>query len=200
MKNTNLREYENLKGLVIRNRSFRRFYQDYKITKEDILKLVELARLSGFGGNRQSFKFWAVLNEEKKEKVFNNLKWAAYYKDWSGPEEGEKPSAYIVMFHDKEIANTYYWEHGIAAQSILLGAVSKGLGGCMIASFNHQEIKETLGAGENLIPLMVIALGKPKEEVIIDCMEPSGSVEYWRDSEDRHHVPKRALKDIIKIL
>lgn len=200
MKNIDLKEYDNLKDLVLRNRSFRRFYENFEIKEEDILKLIELARLSGFGGNRQSFKFWAVLDEEKKKKVFNNLKWANYYKDWDGPEEGERPAAYIVIFHDKEISNTYFWEHGIAAQSILLGAISMGLGGCMLASFNRQEIKDILKAEDNLNPLMVIALGKPKEEVIIDCMEADGSVEYWRDDEDRHHVPKRALKDIAKII
>lgn len=200
MRKTDLKDYDNLKDLVLRTRSFRRFHEDYIITEEDILMLIELARLSGFGGNRQSFKFWAVLDEEKKEKVFETLKWAAYYKEWDGPKKSERPSAYIVIFHDKKISNTYYWEHGIAAQSILLGATAKDLGGCMIASFNHQEIVDILGAEDNLNPLMVIALGKPKEEVILDCVDSSGSVEYWRDSEDRHHVPKRTLKEILKVI
>ncbi len=199
MKTIDFEDYNFIKETVLKTRTYRRFDQNYDISPKNIEMLIELARLSGFGGNRQSFKFWGVLDDKKKEEVFKELKWANYYKDWDGPQEGEKPSAYIVIFHDKDISSTYFWEHGIAAQSILLGATSLGLGGCMFGSFNRQEIKDVLEAGDNLNPLLVIALGKPKEEIIIDSMEPGGSVEYWRDKEDRHHVPKRQLKDIYKI-
>jgi len=199
MKSVEEENYSFIKDLVIKNRTYRRFYQDCEISTNDLEKLIELARLSGFGGNRQSFKFWAVKDENLKKEIFKDLKWANYYKDWDGPAEGERPSAYIIIFHDKNISSSYFWDHGIAAQSILLGAAAIGLGGCMFASFSRQGIKDALGASENLTPLIVIALGKPREEVIIDCLEKDGSIEYWRDKQDRHHVPKRALKDIMKI-
>lgn len=188
-----------LKDLVVKNRTYRIFDETQEITEENIASLIELARLSGFGGNRQSLKFWAILDEEKRKEVFKTLKWANYYKDWAGPEEGQRPTAYIIVFHDKDIANNYFWEHGLAAQSITLGAVAMGFGACTFASFDRYDLMEALEAPHNLNPLMVIALGKPAEEVVIECIGSNGSVEYWRDEEGRHHVPKRSLKDIMVI-
>ena len=192
-------DYLQLKELVTKNRTYRRFDQSVPVTEEDLTSMVELARLSSFGGNRQSFKFLGVLEKEARAQVFKTLKWANYLKEWEGPEEGERPTAYLVILHDKDLANTYFWEHGLAAQSILLGAVAKGFGGCMFASFNRTDLSEILNLPENLIPLMVIALGKPGEEVVLENMDGTGNIEYWRDGEGRHHVPKRPLRDIFMI-
>lgn len=192
--------YPFIKELVVKNRTYRIFDENHQITEEDLMALIELARLSGFGGNRQSLKFWAILDEQKRKEVFKTLKWANYYKDWIGPDEGQRPTAYIVMFHDKEIANNYFWEHGLAAQSITLGAVAKGLGACTFASFDRYDLMVALDTPVTLNPLMVIALGKPMEEVVLESMDANGSVEYWRDEKGRHHVPKRALKDIMKMI
>jgi hypothetical protein len=44
---------------------------------------------------------------------------------------------------------------------------------------------------------LVLALGKPKETVVLDEVGPDGNIKYWRDSDGVHHVPKRKLEDII---
>ncbi|MDD3169248.1 MAG: nitroreductase family protein, partial [Eubacteriales bacterium] len=117
-----------IKELIRKNRTCRRFYQNEEISKETLYELIDLARLSASGGNLQPLKYIISFRQEENDKIFPYLKWAGYFKDWDGPAEGEKPSAYIVITGDKEISSNYFWDHGIACQSILLGACEKGLG------------------------------------------------------------------------
>jgi nitroreductase len=185
--------------LVTKNRTYRRFYQDVEITMETLEELVDLARLTGSGGNRQPLKYCLANDKDLNSRIFPNTAWAGYLKDWDGPEEGERPTAYIVIVEDKSIGMPNpRADLGITAQTILLGAVEKGYGGCMIASFKKKEISQILNLPEDKYePLLVIALGKPKEKVVIDEMGPEDDIKYWRDENQVHHVPKRALKDII---
>jgi nitroreductase len=118
-------------------------------------------------------------------------------KGWSGPREGEKPAAYIVMLGDTEITRSFGCDHGIAAQTILLGAVEKGLGGCMTASVDRDGLRQSLKIPERFETLLVLALGKPRENVVIETLKLDGDVRHWRDSGGVHHVPKRRLEDVI---
>ncbi len=186
-----------LKELVLKNRSYRRFYEEVAIPMEDLKAFIDLARLSATGSNKQALKYFLVTSREGKAKVFDNIHWAAYLKDWDGPEEGERPSSYLIMVLDLDIAKQCYWDHGIAAQSILLGATEKGYGGCMFASFNASRIAGDLGIGEGYQVLMVIALGKPKEEVVIEAVKDPSNLQYYRDAAGVHHVPKRSLQELI---
>lgn len=186
-----------LKDLVEKNRSYRRFCQDFPIEEKTLRELVDLARLSASAGNLQSLKYILSCEPEKNAKIFQHLRWAAYLKDWPGPSEGERPSAYIVILGDNLIGTNFYCDHGIASQSILLGAVEKGLGGCILASIDRDGLRKALDIPKNLEILLVIALGKPKEEVVIENLGPDGDIKYWRDKDGTHHVPKRSLDDII---
>jgi nitroreductase len=186
-----------LRELVQKNRTYRRFYEDVKISKDTLEELIDLARLSSTGANLQSLKYIISNSEEKNSLIFPHLRWAGYLKEWNGPAEGERPSAYVVMLLDKQISNSCFWDHGIACQSILLGAVEKGLGGCMFGSVDREGIIEALEIPDSYELLLVIALGKPKEEVVLEEMKDPKDVKYWRDENEVHHVPKRKLEDII---
>jgi nitroreductase len=186
-----------LKDLVIRNRSFRRFYEEETIDLDTLKTLIDLARLSASGANYQPLKYILSNDPQKNNLIFPNLKWAGYLADWSGPAKGERPSAYIIILGDKEIAAQAGVDHGIAAQSILLGATEKGLGGCMIGSINRKQLRRDLEIPDQYDILLIIALGKPKETVVLETVGPDGDIKYWRDDEDVHHVPKRPLDEII---
>ncbi len=186
-----------LKDLVTRNRSYRRFHQDAPVEMETLRELVNLARLSATGANLQSLKFILSCDEDMNRKIFPTLSWAGYLKDWPGPEEGERPSAYILILGDTSISKSFGCDHGIAAQSILLGAVEQGLGGCMIGSIRRRELVQALHIREQYEILLVLALGKPKESVQIEPVGEDGSIKYWRDTEGGHHVPKRDLDELI---
>ncbi|MCK5028854.1 MAG: nitroreductase family protein [Bacteroidales bacterium] len=185
-----------IKDLILKNRSYRRFYQDHKISINDLKEMVELARLSPSGKNLQPLKYYLSADEETNEKIFSTLAWAGYLKDWNGPKEGEKPSGYIVILGDTRLTNNFLCDHGIVSQSMLLGAVEKGLGGCIFASIKREKLKELLNIEDHFDVLLVIALGKPKEEVIIEEVL-NDNIKYYRDEKHVHHVPKRTLQEII---
>jgi len=186
-----------IRDLILKNRTYRRFYQDEEISMETLRELVDLARISSSGMNMQPLKYVLVNGKEKKQRMFPLLKFAGYLKDWPGPQEGEKPAAYIVMLHDKSLSSNVFWDHGIAATNILLGAVEKGYGGVMVAAINKKELAKELHLDEKYEIIMVLALGKPREKVVLYDIEPSEDIKYWRDENQVHHVPKRKLKEII---
>jgi nitroreductase len=186
-----------IKDLVLKNRSYRRFYQETAIELETLRELVDLARLSASGGNIQPLKYILSCDPEKNALIFPHLRWAAYLKDWPGPSEGERPSAYIIILGDKNISAQFGCDYGIAAQSILLGATEKGLGGCMIATIRREELRQDLKIPANYEILLAIALGQPKEIVVLETVGADGDIKYWRDEEGKHHVPKRPLDEII---
>lgn len=186
-----------LKDLVLKNRTYRRFYGDYLLDEEVLRELVNLARLSSSGANLQPLKYLLSTDAEQNAKIFPTLRWAGYLKDWDGPDEGERPSGYIVVLLDHAISKTPFWDHGIAAQSILLGAVERGLGGCMFGNVDRDELRQSLGIDERYEILLVIAIGSPKEQVRLVPLQPDGGVKYYRDSAGVHFVPKRSLDDII---
>ncbi len=184
--------------LIRKNRSCRRFYQDHIVTPETLKQLVDLARLSSSAANLQPLRYILCTTPEKNARVFSCLGWAAYLKDWPGPEQGERPAGYIIMLGDSETSNPYIgYDCGIAGQSILLGAREKGLAGCMFGAINRQQLSKILNIDSQLKILLVIAIGKPKEQVVIEPVGPDNNIRYWRDNQGVHHVPKRNLSDII---
>jgi nitroreductase len=186
-----------IRDLVEKTRSYRRFAQEVAIEHETLRELVDLATLSASGANRQPLKYMLSSDAEKNARIFPHLAWAGYLKDWTGPAEGERPSAYIIVLGDTEISKSYGIDPGIALQSILLGATQRGLGGCIIASVQRESLRRDLAIPPQFEILYVLALGKPVERVRIDEVGTDGDIRYWRDSEAIHHVPKRSLDDII---
>ena len=186
-----------LKDLICKSRSIRRFYQDTPVEMEMLRDLVDLARLSPCGSNLQSLKFFLSNQPELNAKIFEHVAWAGYLKDWPGPVEGERPAAYIIILGDSALSKSFGCDHGIAAQSIMLGAAEKGLGGVIMGSIRRVELAALLHLPPQFEILLTLALGKPKEQVVIEPLGPDGSVKYWRDAQQVHHVPKRALEDII---
>lgn len=184
-----------IRELIIKNRSYRRFDSSVKITDDQIKNWIDLARLSASARNAQLLKYAVVTDSETCKKVFPFLGWAGYLTNWIGPQENERPVAYIVVLKDKTISENHYCDDGIAMQSILLGATEDGFGGCMIGSVNKSKVAGILDLEEDLEILWVIALGKPNEKVLLETTE--NDIKYWRDENDVHHVPKRPLDEII---
>ena len=186
-----------IRDLIIKNRSCRRFHQEVAVERQTLVELVDLARLSPSAGNLQPLKYILSCEREKNALIFPHLAWAGYLTDWPGPAEGERPSAYIIILGDKRLSKSSGCDHGIAAQSIPLGAREKGLGGCIHASAKVAELRKAVGIPARYEVLLVLSLGKPKETVVVDELGADGDIKYWRDKDGVHHVPKRSLDDII---
>jgi nitroreductase len=185
-----------MKELVLRNRSYRRFHQDHRISRETLMELIELARYSASGANKQPLKFLISHTPQNNDIIFPRLGWAGYLTDWEGPEEGERPSAYIIILGDTTISTNYFVDHGIMAQSMLLGAAERGLGGCMLLSIRKEELRSDLDLPDHLEIVLVVALGKPKENIILEDVK-DGDIRYYRDDNGNHHVPKRSLEELV---
>lgn len=187
------------KDLVLKNRSYRRYDASFKTDARTLVELIDLARISPSAANLQNLRYLPVWEEGRLDAVFENLKWANYLRYWDGPTSDERPSGYILILCPLQTSKFHHTDAGIAAQTMLLGAVEKGLGGCILASMDRQKIAQTLNIPEEYDICLTLALGKPAEEVIIDEVIDPEDIEYWRDDEGVHHVPKRALKDIIML-
>ncbi len=186
-----------IRELIIKNRSCRRFKEHEAISLSQLKAWVDLARLSASSSNLQPLKYILSVSPSVNANIFPTLSWAGYLSDWPGPAQGERPSAYIVILADANIKYPIDCDHGIAAQSILLGATEAGYAGCIIGSVNRDQLRRSLEIPEHLKILLVLALGKPAEKIVLEEVGEDGDIRYWRDEQGVHHVPKRTLNEII---
>lgn len=192
-----VKEFE---GLVRRNRSYRGYNESRAVTREELEQMVNCARLSASSVNMQPLKYYLAYEKETVAKIQPLTGWAKNLPDLKLPHDGMCPTGFIVICQDKDIFDSmarFQKDVGIAAQTILLAATVMGLGGCMIGSFDAGRIRAVLGLPENLAPLLVVAIGKPAEEVVLKEIGPEEPTPYYRDEKDVHYVPKRRLEDVI---
>ncbi len=193
--------FETIEKLVRQTRSYRRFDETIAIELETLKQLVDLARLAASGANRQPLKYVLSAEPERNELIFSHLAWAAYLSDWAGPEPGQRPTGYVVILGDKTISTDFGVDHGIAAQSMMLGATALGFGGCMVGSVSRKRLHAALALDAHYEILLVLALGKPAETVVVEQLDGNADdeadIHYWRDAEGVHHVPKRSLDSLI---
>lgn len=173
-------------------------HEDEKIPAEALRELVDLARMTASTANSQALKFRICSTDEENERVFGTLKWAGALPDWDGPVKGERPSAYLIILCDLALGKNKLQDDGITAQTIMLGAVEMGYGGCMLGNVERKRLAELLDIDTAKYSIdLVLALGKPKEKVVVVPVGADGDVRYYRDAEQVHYVPKRSLDEII---
>ena len=186
--------------MVEKNRSWRGFDESRIITREELLELADCARLTASGANRQPLRYDLIEQKEDVKAVLALTRWAAALPERHLPDPGKGPTAFVVLLQETEWvreAAACQRDVGIAAQTLLLAAVEKGLGGLMIGNFDWAALAAERRYPEHLVPQLVIALGKPAETIVLTEVGPDGSTAYWRDDQDVHYVPKRRLEDVV---
>ena len=182
--------------LVKATRSFRNFDPSYRLSDQTMRGLIELCRYTPSTANSQSIKFAYANSEESCAKIFPMLGWAGYIKENKPPYDGNVPAAYILVCYDTDLSNELEIDAGICAQTIVLGAMDLGIGACMIGSFNKEVASELFSLPSNIKPRLFIALGRPAETVeVVDIKD--GDVKYYRESKEKHIVPKRTTDELI---
>lgn len=179
--------------LVKKARTYRRFDESEAIPSEALRKLVDLVRIVSCGGNSQKLRYMIVSEPDECAALFPHLRWAGALKDWPGPAPGERPSGYIMILSEASPGHNV----GIAAQTIQLAATEAGYGVCMMGAIDRDEIKAAFKIPDAMNVHLVLALGKPGETVVIEPMPADGNTAYWRSEDGVHHVPKRALEDVL---
>jgi nitroreductase len=183
--------------LVLKTRSYRRFDQKTPVDAATLRKFVDLVRRVPSAANRQPLRYVASCGPAMNAQIFSTLSWAGALPDWPGPPEGERPAAYVVILHDRNVCAAAPTDVGIAAQTLLLAAVSLGLGGCMFGAVARPRLHEILALPAELEIMLVVALGRPVETIVLEDALPGASLKYYRESDQTHHVPKRRLQDVL---
>jgi len=189
-----------IKDLVRISRSYRGYDESRAVTKEELMELVECARLAPSSVNRQPLKYYLAWEKEEVGRIQAVTRWAKGLPELTLPHPGKCPTAFIVICQDTKISDSmarFQKDIGIVAQTMLLAAAENGLGGCMIGNFSAVELKKVLGLPENLAPMLIVAIGKPDEEIVLTEIAGGESVDYYRDEHDVHYVPKRRLEDLV---
>lgn len=184
-----------IKDLVEKSRSYRRFYEEKRISADTLKELISIARMTPSAANNQPLRYMLFCEEDSCAKVFDTLMWAGYLTDWPGPVAGERPAAYIVIISPDGVNSAQ--DEGIAAQTILLSAVDMGMGGCMLGAINRPKLAEAIHVPQGYQIKLVVALGYPKEQVVLEEIKADGNKKYYRDSNQVHHVPKIRVEDLI---
>ncbi|MBE6573469.1 MAG: nitroreductase [Ruminococcaceae bacterium] len=187
-----------IRDLLVKARSIRSFDMSRRVGADILLEFVENLRFIPSSCNFQALKYLLVTDEEKCTFMRSKTRWAGFLENYSGPDADKSPTAYMVICHDLECCENetlYLKDVGIAAQTVNFMACEKGIGICMIGSFDIKAVSEYFSLPENIKPKLVLALGYPAESPVLE--DAQGSVKYYRDEYNVHHVPKRSAKDLI---
>lgn len=186
-----------LKELLYNTRTCRTFDESRKITREELLDMVDCARLAPSSMNLQPLSFRLVYTPEECAALQAHTKWGGALPELGLPPVEHRPTAFIVICQDTEKFGEKPFERdvGITATAIYLRAAEKGLSGCMIGAFNKENVSEVLALPSGTVPLLVIGLGKA-DEIRKTVPVKDGQTKYYREN-GVHCVPKRELSDII---
>lgn len=189
-----------LKELLEKDRSYRGYDETVRLTKEELMDMVDCTRFCPSSVNRQPLQYYLAWEKEIVDKIQTTTAWAKGLPEMTLPHDGMHPTAFIVICQDTGIDESlqrFQRDVGIVAHTVLLRAVEMGYGGCMIGNFRAADLKESLELPEYLAPMLVVALGKPKETIVIKEAAKGENIGYYRDDQDIHYVPKRKLEDIV---
>ena len=187
------RNHLSLDTLLHRNRSYRGYDPSRTVTRDELLRLVEVTTLVPSGMNRQALRY-RLVTEADSDKVLSLIRLGGALPELHLPFPGTEPRAFLVICSTVPESPVIDIDLGIAAQSLLLKAVEMGLNGIIIRAFDPVKLQEALGL--ELLPLLVVAIGKGAENIYLKPVEAGESLAYYR-KDGVHFVPKLKAEDLL---
>ena len=183
-----------LVSLLAKNRSTRGFDASFKVRHDQLLSLIEAARLSPSAMNQQVLRYRLVtVTDEEAHLVLPHIRLGGALPELGLPLPGTEPNAFVVICTDKE-SRYVDIDMGIATQTILLRAVEMGLNGVCIAAFDKEKVREALQLP--LTPQLIIAIGRSAERIEVVEIAEGDDQKYYRNN-GTHFVPKIKIEDLI---
>ena len=184
-----------LDSLLLRNRSCRGYDSNYIVSKEELLKIVEVNTKIASARNQQVLRFRLIYGTEAKE-VTKAIKLGGALPELNLPLPGTEPNAYIIICTQEPKGKWVDIDLGISAQSMLLKAVDLGLNGICIAAFNKEKICALVNGGRQMEPLLILAIGKSIERFQLLPIGQEDEHNYFRKN-GVHFVPKVRIEDLL---
>lgn len=145
---------------AIEKRSSIRAYKDKPVPEEELLKVLEAARLAPSERNSQAWKFIVVRDEARRQ--------ALGYASGGQPHVHMAPVIIAAVAIEPEIfmpcnIPAYPVDLAIAIDHMTLAAVGLGLGTCWIGAFSQEKVKSILEVPQKYKVVSLLTLGYPSE-------------------------------------
>ncbi len=180
--------------LIKNRRTIRRFKQT-PIPHNILIEMIDAARRAPSAANLQPLQYIIITDESLRNRIFPFIKWAGYITPAWSPSPEERPTAYIAILVMNQKNQYYQRDIGLASAHIIFSAENHNIGSCILCNINIQQISKIVDIPDNVLLDSLIALGYKNETSILE--DNDTTVQYYRDDEKIHHVPKRTLRSII---
>lgn len=184
---------------VVGGRRTIRLYQQKSVSEVDLRAMLNGARLTCSGGNQQPLRYLVVRTPALAEKVFAQTAWAFLVRPRRTPVWGvTAPQTFIAVLGSGDGAPLLHANAGAAVQSMQLVAWARGLGCCWLGAIQREALHELLQLPLGQQVLYLLAVGYPAEEPVREDVSERESHAYYVDGENRLHVPKLRLEDVVQ--
>lgn len=191
-----------LNTLLVKNRSIRRYRQDFVVTEEQLRTIVEVNVKLGSAMNRQALRFRIVADNAEGEVNAASTDKVNALRDilFREPARPESARAYIIVYSTIPEERYIDIDLGISLQSMALKAAELGLNCLIKGNIDKDGLSSLFGTGDGLEPVAVLCVGKAAESVFLKPVSSDSSGEpdlkpYTKDGV--HYVPKLQMDTIL---
>lgn len=156
-----------------------RLYSDRAVSREDLLAVLEAARVAPSACNNQPTKLFVITERDELDELA-----AAYPRDWfrSAPVVIVVCADHQKSWHRADGKDHADINAAIVTDHMTLAAAARGLGTCWICAFDADRVRHQLALPDHLEPVVLLPLGHPEEPLSIAA----------------HQSPRKSLDNLVQ--